>query len=89
LHVELSKQIAVQHPFHLAAFLALNMRKRVRKILAERWCQENAWWEVSLIVVRRLPYVLSFCKAASIARRLDIDSGRVPMHDPDRPFQIS
>ncbi|MNF84095.1 hypothetical protein D3C84_664400 [compost metagenome] len=42
LHVELSKQIAVQHPFRLIAFFALNMRKRVRKILAERWCQENA-----------------------------------------------
>ena len=36
LHVELSKQVTVQHPFCLAVFLALTVRKRVRKILTER-----------------------------------------------------
>ena len=41
LHVELSKQVTVQHPFRLAVLLALNPRKRVRTIVAERWCQEK------------------------------------------------
>jgi hypothetical protein len=42
LHVELSKQVTVQHPFRLAVLLALNPRKRVRMIVTERWCQDKA-----------------------------------------------
>ncbi|MNP32594.1 hypothetical protein D3C76_1257820 [compost metagenome] len=54
LHIELSEQITVQHPFCLAVLLAQNVRKLWELILAERRSQENALWGVSWVLVSAL-----------------------------------